>query len=595
MANQPIINGRVVERAYEDYRNNVYLVNRRYQRKLVWDINEKRAFINSLSKGYPVPLFLFSTSEFKGAQRREIIDGMQRLNAIFSFIENEYSLEDRCYFDLSATAITKSLLDNGNLTQKTPILARDICVNIVSYELPFSVYNESDPDVIDEVFRRINANGQHLSRQEIRQAGATGEFAQLVRQLSTQIRGDASHGDILLLSKMKEISINRESHNMGINPDNVFWIKENIINKEDLRQSMDEEIISDLLASSQLSPIPPSNVTVLDEYYGFKSVDSEKRFQRIEDAIGNVSSEKLSAQFPYVIDEIKNIFFNRPKTIIGQIVGPRVYKGPRYFQVLFMSLYDLLIRQEKKIIDYDGIYNILDGISSRTMKVSAGGGWWSSKEKIELVAAISAVLAPCFIDRSGGDPMYNSYATEIETLLTQSRTENGQYDFKQGVYNLTTNDRNDTLIKKIFKTLSAMANADKNAVGYVLIGVADKHQDAKKIRDKYGTDSTKVGKFYITGIDGEVNKYFGGNYDAYYAMIKDAIREIPMSEHYKRQLGSKMRMANYHNQSVIILRLVSDNGAVMFDNAYYTRNGASNDPEPVSAEAMPAFFAKFAK
>ena len=34
MAKQPINNGKVVERSYEDYRNNQYLVNRRYQRKL---------------------------------------------------------------------------------------------------------------------------------------------------------------------------------------------------------------------------------------------------------------------------------------------------------------------------------------------------------------------------------------------------------------------------------------------------------------------------------------------------------------------------------------------------------------------------------
>ena len=60
MSKQPIINGKVVERAYEDYRNELYLVNRRYQRKLVWDVFEKKAFIDSLASGYPVPLFLFA-------------------------------------------------------------------------------------------------------------------------------------------------------------------------------------------------------------------------------------------------------------------------------------------------------------------------------------------------------------------------------------------------------------------------------------------------------------------------------------------------------------------------------------------------------
>lgn len=54
-----------------------------------------------------------------------------------------------------------------------------------------------------------------------------------------------------------------------------------------------------------------------------------------------------------------------------------------------------------------------------------------------------------------------------------------------------------------------------------------------------------------------------------------------------------MRMFNYHEKVVIILIIACNNGAALFDNAYYTQSGASNDPEPVSAEAMPIFFVKF--
>lgn len=593
MAKQPIINGKVVERSYEDYRNELYLVNRRYQRKLVWGVTEKRAFIDSLANGYPVPLFLFSVSEHKDRVKHEIIDGMQRLNAIFSFIENDYALDNGCHFDLSATAVTKDLLDKGVLTQKEPALDRSICVKIVSYELPYSIYDESDPDVIDEVFRRINSNGQHLSRQEIRQAGATSEFAQLVRLLSTQIRGDVSHDDILLLSQMKKISINQDSNDIGINSDSVFWVKENIINKEDLRQSMDEEQVADILAAMVLNPIPPSNVSVLDEYYGFRNVDSETRGKKVEDAVLAVNPEVLLEQFLYVLDEIKKVFYNRPKTIIGHIVGPRLYKAPRYFQILFLSMFELLVRQEKKIVDYDLLYNQFDNISSRTMNIAGGGGWWTSKEKTELAAATSAVIAPNFVNRTDGDPMYYSYTTEVETLLKQSYTENSQYDFKQGVFDLDSGKRNDALIKKIFKTLTAMANSGKNAVGYVLIGVADDIDDALQICKRYNSTHLKLGSFYITGIDGEVGEFNNGNYDQYYDIFKNAIKTMPISEHYKRQLGSKMRMVNYYSKSIVIIKITCDNGAAIFDNGYFTRSGASNDPTPVSPESMPAFFAKF--
>lgn len=156
--------------------------------------------------------------------------------------------------------------------------------------MPFSSYDEDNPEIIDEVFRRINSNGKHLSRQEIRQAGATGEFAELVRVLSTKLRRDVSHEDVLLLEQMKDISIKQD---------------------------------------------------------------------------GN---------------------------------------------------------------------------------------------------------------------------------------------------------------------------------GYVLIGVADKLEDAEKISRKYGVENIRVGNFYITGVDGEVEQFYNGDYDKYFSQLKNALQQMPIDEHYRRLIGTKMRM-----------------------------------------------------
>ena len=592
MGLQPKINGKTVERAYEDYRNGIYLVNRRYQRKLVWNRNEKEAFIDSLKNGYPVPLFLFSVNEYKGQRRQEIIDGMQRLNAIFGFIENEFAINGY-YFDLSSTAMTKQLLDEDILKQKEPILERTSCVNIASYELPYSSYDEDNPEIIDEVFRRINSNGKHLSRQEIRQAGATGEFAELVRVLSTKLRGDVSHEDVLLLEQMKDISIQQDGNGYGINADDVFWVKQNIIDKKDLRLSMDEEIVGDLIGAMVTETMPPSRVSVLDSYYYINTEDQEGRGYKTEKAIQVRGSEAISTQFLYIIDEIKKIFFEHDQTISSHILNQKVYRGPRYFQSLFLALNELLIRQEMKILDYNKVYERLHNIAERTMIISGGGGAWSAREKTDVVAQTVAILKPDFVERTEGDPMHYSYATEIETLLKQSKTENAQYDFKQGIHDLISGKRNDRLITKIFKTLSAMGNSEKNAIGYVLIGVADKFEDAEKISRKYNIESTKVGNFYITGIDGEVQQFYNGDYDAYFTQLKNVLQQMPLDEHYRRQIGAKMKMVSYYDKSVIIIKIISDNGAIMFDNNYYTRTGANNDPEPVSAPEMPAFFAKF--
>ncbi|MCI8351266.1 MAG: hypothetical protein HFJ86_08900 [Oscillospiraceae bacterium] len=360
------------------------------------------------------------------------------------------------------------------------------------------------------------------------------EFSQLVRSIATRIRGDVSHNDFLLLSQMQNISITKDSFHGGIDPDTVFWVKENILSKEDLRQSMDEEQIADILGAMLLDPIPPSNISILDEYYGYKQADASTRYQKLEEALAAISAEKVSEQFFYVYDEIKRIFSGRLKTIIAQMVSPKTYRGPRYFQVLFLTLFNLLIRQEKRIVDYDALYNTLDGIGGRTINISGGGGWWSQQEKIDLIAATSGVLSAYFVQRGESDPMLYSYANELETILKQSFTENTQYDFKQGIHNLDTGKRNNSLIKKIFKTLTAMANAGKNATGYILLGVADNFDDAEAIRQVYGAGGIRVGKFYVTGVNGEVEKFYE-NYDAYILIIKTHL----MICHSKNTIGDK--------------------------------------------------------
>lgn len=67
------------------------MVNQKYQRKLVWTIEEKRVFIDTLLHRYPVPLFLFAKTG--DDRKREIIDGLQRLDTIFSFIKQEFPVK----------------------------------------------------------------------------------------------------------------------------------------------------------------------------------------------------------------------------------------------------------------------------------------------------------------------------------------------------------------------------------------------------------------------------------------------------------------------------------------------------------------------
>mgnify|MGYP001444565928 CR=1 FL=1 len=207
MQNNLNIRGEPIQSVYSSFRKSQYVVNRRYQRKLVWKKHEKQRFIDSIIKQFPVPLFLgVSFHDVKKGTCFEILDGMQRLEAITSFIEGRFSVNGY-YFDLSVISETNALLKGGVLRQNYPVLDRDTCSAILSYPLPISTTAYSSSADIDETFRRINTGGVRLSRHEVRQAGALSEFAQLVRKCATYIRGDASHLDIVDLRNIHEISL----------------------------------------------------------------------------------------------------------------------------------------------------------------------------------------------------------------------------------------------------------------------------------------------------------------------------------------------------------------------------------------------------
>ncbi len=221
------IKGESIQSLYGSFLSKQFLVNRRYQRKLVWSIEEKRAFIDSIIKGYPVPLVLLAEVSTEKGKQLEIIDGMQRMNAIMSFIEQEFEIDGK-FFDLDTMADTKLLKDDKAIEQKEPVIDRLICANIVRYQIPLSVFQEAGTSHIDEVFRRLNSGGRHLSKQELRQAGVLSKFATIVRKLSSNIRGDSSATDILDLNSMKNISITNKNLDYGISIEDIFWIKNNI-------------------------------------------------------------------------------------------------------------------------------------------------------------------------------------------------------------------------------------------------------------------------------------------------------------------------------------------------------------------------------
>lgn len=578
-----------IQRIYNYYLENTLIVNRRYQRKLVWSIEEKASFVDSIIKSYPVPLILLAESDNEGVRIFEIIDGMQRLNAVVSFIENEFAVNGE-YFDLETMAETKLQKDNGKLVQKEPIHDRKVCAEIVAYVFPMSTYKGASETEIDEVFRRINANGKHLSRQEIRQAGALSNYADIVRQISSEIRGDTSLSDRVELNNMKRISITSKDLPYGINVDDVFWVNSAIIRREQVRASKDEEIVADIIAAMLLDEMPASSSGILDEFYSLKG--STKRATDLEEKIRIRSIEKVKSDFFKVFDEIKDLLEIAGKSFNNLISKDRNFdKVPRYYQIVFLALYKLLVKENKKIKSQYDLLQVMDGITAN-IQLSKGGGNWSATERENSINAIVGMIDKCFVDNVD-NPAIVKWSTEFETILKQSKIEQGCFDFKIGFCDLKTGKFNEKAFKKCIKTLTAMANKGTGSVGYVVAGVADTKEDAEYIEQKNKKYKSIVKEdYYITGLNYDIDA-LNVSADRYFQKLIQILEKEPLEEKYRSYIGNNIRFLRYGDKDILLMKIMGLDSPAIYDNEYYQRMGANLDK--IEVKEMSVLFSKFKK
>lgn len=588
--NELLVRNESIQRLFNWYRNELFLVNRKYQRKLVWTLEEKQEFINSIALGYPVPLFLLAESNGK----YEIIDGMQRLEAIFSFLQGKYPIKynnEEGYFDLETMAETKVLADSKELKQETPILPREVCVSIVNYPIALSI-TPFKGEQVEDIFRRINATGRQLSNQDLRQAGASGSFCDLVRKISNQIRRDSSV-DILPLSKMREISLSSRTLDYGIDLNQVFWVKNQIITVSNMRLSRDEELISYLLIYILLGPDISPTAKNLDIIYGFEEEDNNALRSKMRTAIERDGESNIINRFMFVFDELERILNCTPYSFSKLIFENEARGKGRSFQVVFLALYNLMTNG-KILSNKTGLIKTLTGIGNRELTEISSDKWKASYRQ-EKVLAIQGIIERFFINSERFDPAIDNWISKLENILTQSKIEQQLFDFKIGLHDLRTKAFNSSCLSNIVKTLTAMANTHKGAKGYVLIGIADSINDANEFESVYGTKSITFNSFFITGVDSEADNFYKSK-DMYFNRIKQKIEAEPIDESTKSYITRHMSLVNYYDKSIVVLYLSSEDKPILYNGKYYERRAANNSKIDIELEAsdMSDLFSRFA-
>ena len=80
----------------DQYREELLYVDDSFQRRYVWHEKHKIKLIETILLGYAIPeiyVWDVTTDPDTGDTKRSIVDGQQRIGALFSFINNEFKLK----------------------------------------------------------------------------------------------------------------------------------------------------------------------------------------------------------------------------------------------------------------------------------------------------------------------------------------------------------------------------------------------------------------------------------------------------------------------------------------------------------------------
>lgn len=150
-----------------------------FQRDIVWSNPAQTRFIDSLVKQLPIPSMCLSL-DYK-TEKRLMIDGLQRISTIIKFLSDEdwrlSKLED---IDSRISGRTSGYLKEKHF---------DIYSRIENLTIPVTVLRcdyskKSHLNYLFTIFHRLNTGGNKLSNQEIRNCIYSGDFNELLKDLT---------------------------------------------------------------------------------------------------------------------------------------------------------------------------------------------------------------------------------------------------------------------------------------------------------------------------------------------------------------------------------------------------------------------------
>lgn len=150
---------------YNDLKNGTLMLRPSFQRNLVWNNTHKEKFLDTILRGLPFPEIYLADGDIdleSKVSTRLVVDGQQRLDTIFAYI-------------------------NGELHTRAIPLFKDLSpkqqTDFYDYKIVVRDLGRLDENQIIEIFQRINSVSYALNAMEINNALYEGEFISTAQEI----------------------------------------------------------------------------------------------------------------------------------------------------------------------------------------------------------------------------------------------------------------------------------------------------------------------------------------------------------------------------------------------------------------------------
>lgn len=235
-------NRKTVNEIFTMFDEGKLIVDDTYQRRSVWSEKDKVRLIETILLQLVIPELFFwkaDTDPETGISTTHIVDGQQRIKAIYSFINNEFKLKQQYLLDEGSKEkyANKYFKDLDTETRKT----------FWNYQLMIiEIDSAATRDDIITMFNRLNLTDYNLNDQEKRNS-VSGEFAALAREIS----------------------------------DNPLWDEKRLFTGPDVKRMKDVEFCASIILLHRKGIIDQTDQSALNQAYeelqvGYKDAEQDK-------------------------------------------------------------------------------------------------------------------------------------------------------------------------------------------------------------------------------------------------------------------------------------------------------------------------------